>query len=63
MLGLCPEIVERSLDEAQKSLKVNFELVETILQLRATNPDLKFYVLSNISKVWHTVDSFHFQKQ
>lgn len=51
MLGKDTNILEDSLEEAQKSLKVVHPLVETIHDLKASNPELKFYVMSNISKV------------
>ncbi|KAI3318548.1 HAD-like protein [Xylariaceae sp. AK1471] len=50
LLGVYPAIVETSLEQAQMSLTVNFPLVQTIHDLRASNPDLKFYVMSNISR-------------
>lgn len=51
MLGMDPCVVERSLEEAQKSLTVNEQLVQTLRDLKASIPDLQFYVMSNISKV------------
>ncbi|KAJ2992726.1 hypothetical protein NUW58_g2068 [Xylaria curta] len=50
LLGVDSAIVESSLEQAQSSLTVNVSLVKTIHDLRHSNPDLKFYILSNISK-------------
>lgn len=51
MLGVDPSVVESSLDEAQLSLLVNNALVQTIHELKASNPNLKLYIMSNISRV------------
>lgn len=51
ILGVDASIVETALEQAQLSLKPNVQLVETILDLKASNPGLKFYVMSNISRV------------
>lgn len=44
-------MIENALEEAQLSLAVNAPLVQTIHDLKAINPDLEFYVMSNISRV------------
>ncbi|KAI2470663.1 HAD-like protein [Annulohypoxylon bovei var. microspora] len=50
ILGVEPSIVESALEEAQLSLSVNVPLVQTIHDLKALNPDLELYVMSNISR-------------
>ncbi|KAF9872945.1 hypothetical protein CkaCkLH20_09455 [Colletotrichum karsti] len=50
MLGVDSAAVEASLEEAQKSLKVVPELLATIHDLKTSNKNLKFYVMSNVSK-------------
>lgn len=44
-------MVETALDQAQLSLKPNIPLVQTIQDIKASKPDLKLYVMSNISRV------------
>ncbi len=43
--------IRSSLDEAQKSLTANQRLSELIQDLKASDPSLCFYVMSNISRV------------
>ncbi|KAI0855461.1 HAD-like protein [Xylaria cubensis] len=50
LLKVEPAVVEASLEEVQLSLTVNVQLVQTIHDLKASIPDLKFYIMSNISK-------------
>ncbi|KAL8710177.1 MAG: hypothetical protein Q9220_005260 [cf. Caloplaca sp. 1 TL-2023] len=50
LLGEEPSVVETALDQAQLSLKPYLPLVETMLDIKAAQPDLKLYVMSNISK-------------
>ncbi|KAI1125243.1 HAD-like protein [Nemania abortiva] len=50
LLGAHPNTIETALEQAQLSLSVNVSLVRTIYDLRESNPDLKFYVMSNISR-------------
>ncbi|KAL8993732.1 MAG: hypothetical protein Q9169_006129 [Polycauliona sp. 2 TL-2023] len=50
MLGADPSIVQTALDQAQLSLRPNIPLVQTILDIKAARSDLKFYVMSNISR-------------
>ncbi|KAI0516724.1 HAD-like protein [Xylaria bambusicola] len=50
ILSLNARIIVKSLEEAQLSLTVNTSLVQTIHELQASNMNLKFYVMSNISK-------------
>ncbi|KAJ8127653.1 hypothetical protein O1611_g5984 [Lasiodiplodia mahajangana] len=50
LLAVEPDVVETALEQAQLSLSVNVSLVQTIYDLRESNSDLKFYVMSNISK-------------
>ncbi|ETS74731.1 hypothetical protein PFICI_13215 [Pestalotiopsis fici W106-1] len=50
MIGTTPDVVKNSLNESQLSLKVNTQLVETIQDLKRSAPDLKLYVMSNISR-------------
>ncbi|KAI1750674.1 HAD-like protein [Xylaria castorea] len=50
LLRVDPTKVEASLEEVQLSLAVNVQLVQTIHELKASSSDLKFYVMSNISK-------------
>lgn len=51
MLNLEPSVIESALDQAQLSLIVNDQLVQTIQDLKPLFPDLKFYIMSNISRV------------
>lgn len=53
-LGVDPFVVETAMDQAQLSLRPNITLVQTIRDIKASDPDLRLYVMSNISKV-----SFH----
>ncbi|KAI1879131.1 hypothetical protein JX265_003308 [Neoarthrinium moseri] len=50
LLGLDASTAEAALEQAQLSLTPNTSLIETIHDLRASNPSLKFYVMSNISR-------------
>ncbi|KAI2620754.1 HAD-like protein [Hypomontagnella submonticulosa] len=50
ILNVEPSMIENALEEAQLSLAVNAPLVQTIHDLKAINPDLEFYVMSNISR-------------
>ncbi|KAI0474200.1 HAD-like protein [Xylaria cf. heliscus] len=50
MLGVDTAIVESSLERAELSVTVNSSLIQTIHDLRKSSPDLKFYVMSNISQ-------------
>ncbi|GAW25957.1 putative had-like protein [Rosellinia necatrix] len=50
LLGEEPSVIEGAIEQAQDSLAVNFPLVETLLEVKATNPELKLYVMSNISR-------------
>ncbi|KAJ0379553.1 hypothetical protein COL26b_002061 [Colletotrichum chrysophilum] len=52
MLGMEAAIIENSLREAQKSLRVVRGFVDTIEALKASNADLKFYIMSNISVIF-----------
>lgn len=52
MLGADPSVVETALDQAQLSLRPNIPLVQTIRDIKAAQPDLKIYVMSNISRVY-----------
>ncbi|KAL8786838.1 MAG: hypothetical protein Q9195_008031 [Heterodermia aff. obscurata] len=45
-----PALVESAMDQAQLSLKPVVTLVQTIQDIKESRPDLKFYVMSNISK-------------
>ncbi|KAI3338725.1 HAD-like protein [Ustulina deusta] len=49
-LGKEPSVIEGAIDEAQESLAVNFPLIQTLLEVKATNPELKLYIMSNISR-------------
>jgi hypothetical protein len=51
MIGMEPMIVKKGLDESQLSLTVNTQLANTILDLKTSYPDLKLYIMSNISRV------------
>lgn len=55
MLTLEPIIVEAALKDAQKSLKIVSSLIETIQDLKSSNPELQFYVMSNIAQVTKTL--------
>ncbi|KAI0145410.1 HAD-like protein [Xylariaceae sp. FL1272] len=50
ILGIEAHVIEMSLEEAQKSLIINASLVQTVVDVRASNKDLKLYAMSNISK-------------
>lgn len=52
MLGEHPSTIETALKQAQLSLKPVPALVtvRTVRDLKASRPDLKFYVMSNISR-------------
>lgn len=50
ILGEHPSTVETALKQAQSSLKPVPALVRTVRDLKASRPDLKFYVMSNISR-------------
>lgn len=50
MLGADPSVVEIALSQAQLSLRPNVPRVHTIRSIKASNPDLKFYIMSNISR-------------
>ncbi|KAF3014150.1 hypothetical protein E8E14_000141 [Neopestalotiopsis sp. 37M] len=45
-----PMVVKKALDKSQLSLRVNTQLVDTIRDLKCSIPDLKIYVMSNISR-------------
>lgn len=51
ILGVDPSVVETAMDQAQLSLRPNITLVQTIRDIKASDPDLRLYVMSNISKV------------
>lgn len=51
MLDLEPADIEASLNDAQRSLKVVHTMLETIRDLKTSNPELQFYVMSNIGQV------------
>lgn len=51
MLGVDPSVVETAMEQAQLSLRPNIPLIQTILGIKASDPDVKLYVMSNISKV------------
>ena len=51
MLGEDPHLVELAMDQAQLSLKPKVPLVESIKELKVSRPDLKIYIMSNISRV------------
>ncbi|KAI1282957.1 HAD-like protein [Xylaria sp. FL0933] len=55
ILGEKPSVIEEALEQAQESLVVNLPLVQTLLEVKATNPALKLYVMSNISKEHYKV--------
>ncbi|KAF2967472.1 hypothetical protein GQX73_g6111 [Xylaria multiplex] len=50
ILGVEPPVIETALEQAQLSLHVNTQLVQTIYDLINLRPDLKVYVMSNISR-------------
>ncbi|KAI1394185.1 HAD-like protein [Hypoxylon trugodes] len=50
IINVEPSVIESALDEAQKSLTINAPLVQTIHDIKSQNPDIKLYVMSNISK-------------
>lgn len=50
ILGADPSVVETALDQAQLSLRPKTPLVQTIRDIKASNPDIKLYVMSNISR-------------
>ncbi|KAK8135084.1 hypothetical protein PG984_007096 [Apiospora sp. TS-2023a] len=50
MLDLTPSLIENALVEAQLTLVANHRMVQLMHGLKAEDPDLKFYVMSNISK-------------
>ncbi|KAH8768896.1 HAD-like domain-containing protein [Diaporthe sp. PMI_573] len=50
MLGEDPSSVATAMDQAQLSLKPVNTLIRTVLDLKASRPDLKLYVMSNISQ-------------
>ncbi|KAI8953307.1 HAD-like protein [Xylaria longipes] len=50
LLGVDSAAVESSLEQAQLSLTLNSSLIQTIHDLRKSRPDLKYYVMTNISK-------------
>lgn len=50
ILSKHPSTVETALEQAQLSLKPVPALVRTVRYLKASRPDLKFYVMSNISR-------------
>ncbi|KAI0399651.1 HAD-like protein [Xylaria palmicola] len=50
LLDVEPAAIEDALEQAQSSLVVNLELVQTLLEVKALNPDMKLYVMSNISR-------------
>ncbi|KAI4171331.1 MAG: hypothetical protein LQ346_008753, partial [Caloplaca aetnensis] len=50
LLGADPSVVETALDQAQLSLRPNIPLVQTIRDIKAAQPELKIYVMSNISR-------------
>lgn len=47
-------VIKQSLDQAQKSLTVNVQMALMIQELHEVNPDLRFYIMSNISRVSST---------
>lgn len=51
MLDLAPSLIENALVEAQLSLVANHRMVQLMHSLKAEDPDLQLYVMSNISKV------------
>ncbi|KAI8622937.1 HAD-like protein [Xylariaceae sp. FL1651] len=50
LLGEEPSVIKSAIDQAQESLVVNLPLVQTLLEVKAVNPELKLYVMSNISR-------------
>ena len=50
MLDVDPSVVETAMDQAQLSLRPKTPLLQTILDIKASNPALKFYVMSNVSR-------------
>ena len=51
MLGVDPSVVESAMEQAQLSLKPNIPLIQTIRDIKASDPNLRLYVMSNISRV------------
>lgn len=51
MLGEHPSSVETAMEQAQLSLKPVTTLVRTIQDIKAAQPHVKFYIMSNISRV------------
>ncbi|KAK7949312.1 uncharacterized protein PG986_010198 [Apiospora aurea] len=50
MLGLAPSLIEDASVEVQRSFVADHQMVQLMLDLRSEDPDLKLYVMSNISK-------------
>lgn len=51
MLGVDVFLVEAAFNQALLTLKSQIPLVQTIQDIKAANPDLKLYIMSNISRV------------
>lgn len=51
MLNLDPSSVETAMEQAQLSLKPVTTLVRTIQDIKAAQPHVKFYIMSNICPV------------
>jgi FMN phosphatase YigB (HAD superfamily) len=51
ILGVDPAIIKSSLEQAHRSLTINEPLVRAIYDLKASNPELRFYIVANIWKV------------
>ncbi|KAJ8132605.1 hypothetical protein O1611_g1019 [Lasiodiplodia mahajangana] len=50
LLGKEPSVIQDAINQAQESLVVNLPLVQVLLEVKATNPELKLYVMSNLSQ-------------
>ena len=57
LINVDATIIKESLDQAQKSLVVNVRLARVAQELKESNPELRLYVMSNISQVSRFVDS------
>ncbi|KAI1460136.1 HAD-like domain-containing protein [Annulohypoxylon moriforme] len=50
MLGVDVQIIQRSLDQGQQSLKVNTHMAQLVEALKASDENLQLIVMSNISR-------------
>jgi tryptophan synthase alpha subunit len=50
-LGVDASVLQQSLEQAQKSLTANQQLIRTIHELKEHNPTIKLIIMSNISLV------------